>query len=55
LFILFAVAIVLMPLMVSSWRLSRFNGALLLLGYVAYAAFLAWRLGYLVIPPVLQN
>ncbi|MGN6148957.1 MAG: sodium:calcium antiporter [Rhizomicrobium sp.] len=55
LFILFAVAIVLMPLMISSWRLSRFNGALLLLGYVAYAAFLAWRLGYLVIPPMLQN
>ncbi|HEY8948519.1 MAG TPA: hypothetical protein VIM56_06515 [Rhizomicrobium sp.] len=47
LFILFGVALILMPLMISSWRLSRFNGALLLLGYAAYAAFLAWRLGYL--------
>jgi len=55
LFLLFAVAVVLMPLMIMSWRLSRFNGALLLLGYCAYAAFLAWRLGYLVMPPALQG
>lgn len=46
-FILLGVSAILMPLMITSWRLSRFNGALLLLGYVAYAAFLAWRLGYL--------
>lgn len=52
LFIMLGVSVVLMPLMISSWRLSRFNGALLLLGYVAYAAFLAWRLGYLPIPPL---
>ncbi|HEY2035243.1 MAG TPA: calcium/sodium antiporter [Rhizomicrobium sp.] len=47
LFIMLGVAVILMPLMISSWRLSRFNGVLLLLGYIAYAAFLAWRLGYL--------
>jgi cation:H+ antiporter len=47
LFVMFGVSVILMPLMISSWRLSRFNGALLLLGYVAYAGFLAWRLGYL--------
>jgi cation:H+ antiporter len=47
LFILLGIAVVLMPLMIMSWRLSRLNGALLLLGYVAYVAFLAWRLGYL--------
>lgn len=45
--ILLGVSTILMPLMISSWRLSRFNGALLLLGYIAYAVFLAWRLGYL--------
>ena len=50
LYVLLGVAVALMPLMISSWRLSRFNGALLLLGYVAYAVFLAWRLGYLPIP-----
>ncbi|HSC60490.1 MAG TPA: hypothetical protein VLC29_04610 [Rhizomicrobium sp.] len=47
LFILLGVAVILMPLMIASWRLSRFNGVLLLLGYAAYVAFLAWRLGYL--------
>jgi hypothetical protein len=30
--------------------LSRFNGVLLLIGYAAYVAFLAWRLGYLPLP-----
>ncbi|MGN6514852.1 MAG: sodium:calcium antiporter [Rhizomicrobium sp.] len=50
-YILLGVSAVLMPLMISSWRLSRFNGALLLLGYVAYVAFLAWRLGYLPMLP----
>jgi cation:H+ antiporter len=53
LFILLGIAIVLMPLMMSAWRLSRLNGALLLLGYLAYAAFLAWRIGYPVLPPAL--
>ena len=47
LFIMLGVSVILMPLMISSWRLSRFNGALLLLGYIAYAGFLAYRLGYL--------
>lgn len=50
LLIMLGVAVILMPLMISSWRLSRFNGALLLLSYVAYVAFLAWRLGYLPLP-----
>lgn len=55
LFILFGVALLLMPLMISAWRLSRLNGVLLLAGYAAYAVFLAWRLGYLVVPPTLLN
>ncbi len=46
-FILCGISLVLMPLMMSQWRLSRANGVLLLLGYVAYAGFLAWRLGVL--------
>ncbi|HEY4124820.1 MAG TPA: hypothetical protein VGM36_09415 [Rhizomicrobium sp.] len=46
-FIMLGVSVILMPLMISSWRLSRFNGALLLAGYAAYVGFLAWRMGYL--------
>jgi cation:H+ antiporter len=45
--ILIAIAILLMPLMIMSWRLSRLNGVLLLVGYLAYVAYLASRLGYL--------
>jgi cation:H+ antiporter len=49
-FIMLGVSVLLMPLMISSWRLSRFNGVLLLAGYAVYVAFLAWRLGYLPLP-----
>lgn len=45
--ILLAIAILLMPLMIISWRLSRLNGLLLLAGYIAYVAYLASRLAYL--------
>ncbi|HXM00563.1 MAG TPA: calcium/sodium antiporter [Rhizomicrobium sp.] len=40
----------LMPLMIASWRLSRANGTFLVLCYAGYGAFLAWRMGYLVLP-----
>jgi cation:H+ antiporter len=43
-------ALLLMPLMIMSWRLSRANGLFLVLCYGAYAAFLASRMGYLVLP-----
>jgi len=43
-------AALLMPLMIMSWRLSRANGMFLVLCYAGYAAFLASRMGYLVLP-----
>jgi cation:H+ antiporter len=46
-YILLAAAIVLFPLMILSWRLTRPNGLLLIVLYIAYGAFLAHRLGYL--------
>jgi len=39
-------AILLIPLLASSWRLTRARGFLLILCYVGYGAFLASRLGY---------
>lgn len=36
----------LVPLLVSRWRLTRSRGALLLLAYACYLVFLAWRQGY---------
>lgn len=37
-----------LPLMLASrWRLTRGQGAFLVLGYIVYLAFMAWRLGYL--------
>lgn len=51
-FVMLAAAIVLVPLMLAGWKLSRFRGLLLLLGYIAYVAFLAWRQG-LVTPQML--
>jgi cation:H+ antiporter len=46
-YILLAAAIGLFPLMIHAWRLSRPNGMLLVVLYIAYGAFLAQRLGYL--------
>jgi cation:H+ antiporter len=40
----------LMPLMITSWRLSRVNGLFLVICYGGYLAFLASRLGYLAVP-----
>ncbi len=47
---LFAVpgaAILLLPLLSANWRLSRLKGALLMLAYLGYLGFLAWRLDLL--------
>jgi cation:H+ antiporter len=35
----------LLPMLASNWRLSRPQGALLLVSYAGYLAFLAWRQG----------
>jgi len=39
-------AVLLIPLLASSWRLTRARGFLLVLCYVGYGVFLASRLGY---------
>jgi cation:H+ antiporter len=44
-FMLLAASVVLVPLLMATWRLSRPKGALLLLCYIAYVGFLAWREG----------
>jgi len=49
---LFAMALasmLILPLLVSDWRLTRPRGALLVAGYAAYLVFIAWRQG--LIPP----
>jgi cation:H+ antiporter len=46
-YILLAAAVLLFPLMIQAWRLSRPNGLLLVVLYIAYGAFMAQRLGYL--------
>lgn len=40
-----AASVLIVPLLVSRWRLSRPRGALLLAGYGCYLIFLAWRQG----------
>ncbi|SRR5665213_672628 len=49
-YVLVGVAVLLLPLMITSWRLTRWNGALLVLCYGLYGVFLAWRLGYVALP-----
>jgi len=44
-YVMAAASALLVPLLLSSWRLSRPRGALLVLGYCAYVVFLAWRQG----------
>jgi cation:H+ antiporter len=46
-YIMLAAAVAVFPLMILSWRLSRPNGLLLILLYIAYCAFVAQRMGYL--------
>jgi cation:H+ antiporter len=46
-YVMLAVSVVIFPLMIHAWRLSRPNGVLLIALYIAYGAFLAQRLGYL--------
>ena len=52
-YVMAGAAALLMPLMIMSWRLSRVNGLLLVVCYGGYLAFLASRLGYLVLPHLL--
>lgn len=51
-YVMAGAAALLIPLLLSNWRLSRPRGALLVLGYCAYAVFLAWRQG-LITPAML--
>jgi cation:H+ antiporter len=45
-FALLAAVVLLLPLLSSSWRLSRVKGFLLILAYAGYLGVLAWRLGF---------
>lgn len=51
-YVMAVAAALLLPVLLSSWRLSRQRGALLVFGYCSYALFLAWRQG-LVTPAML--
>lgn len=44
---------ILLPMLATNWRLSRTQGALLLISYLGYVAFLAWRQG--LVTPVLTG
>ena len=46
-FVVLAASLLLVPLLSTSWRLSRPKAALLLLAYVGYVGYLAWRQGFL--------
>lgn len=46
-YVMLAAAVLIFPLMIHAWRLSRPNGLLLLVLYIAYGAYLAERMGYL--------
>jgi cation:H+ antiporter len=52
LLVMAAASALLLPLLITSWRLTRPRGALLVLSYVGYVVFLAWRQG-LVTPAML--
>lgn len=47
-----ASALLLIPLMATGWRVTRPQGFLLVLLYIGYLAFLAWREGLLILPPM---
>ncbi|MEI9992118.1 MAG: sodium:calcium antiporter [Rhizomicrobium sp.] len=44
-FVVLGAAVLLLPLLSANWRLSRPKAALLLLAYVGYVGYLAWRQG----------
>jgi cation:H+ antiporter len=46
-FVVLGASALLLPLLSATWRLSRLKGAVLLLSYVGYLGFLAWREGLL--------
>ena len=46
-YVMGAAALVLIPMMLSSWRVSRFEGFMLIAGYAAWLGFLAWRMNML--------
>lgn len=45
-FVMVGAAVVLVPLLASSWRLTRLQGLFLIVCYAGYIGFVAWRLGY---------
>jgi cation:H+ antiporter len=46
-YIMAAASALLVPLLLSSWRLTRTRGAFLVLGYCSYLVFVAWRQGFI--------
>ena len=50
LLVMAAASAFLLPLLVSSWRLSRLQGAMLAASYACYLVFLAWRQGLVTLP-----
>ena len=46
-YIMLGAAVLLFPLMIHAWRLSRPNGLLLIVLYLVYAAYIVQRMGYL--------
>jgi cation:H+ antiporter len=44
-FVILAASVLLIPLLSTHWRLSRLKGAALVLAYIGYIGFLAWRQG----------
>jgi cation:H+ antiporter len=47
--IMVGATLLLVPFLVTGWKISRFEGLLLFIGYLAYLGFLAWRQGLLVV------
>lgn len=45
--VMVAASVILLPMLATNWRLSRPQGALLLVSYAGYLVFLAWRQGLL--------
>jgi cation:H+ antiporter len=47
--IMVGTTLMLVPFLVTGWKISRFEGLLLFIGYLTFLAFLAWRQGFLVV------